>query len=386
MAPALKLWIGLTLGGLAVVSVAMLPPSVTPVTMRPGRLPEEVRASSLQSDVRRTSSLIRMIRWMDSLPALAVATAENGLAVHGDPGLVDGQQLEAIRSALLTELARLPRRDGRAVLGFFVQPSTFAAELSGYTDTRPAYELFAGHEGDTPYCLVVQRRHTRLSMVQLDIWHDVGGDSRSNLLQACRLVAAYGLPGPAIRAWLAQGGYRYAERAGQGKDTNVPIERYRDRWGRSAVFFGYGTLAPERCLSGQADACAGLLLHGTEDRLFALDETTGAAFRQSIGATLAPSGTPLLGDAARYLLSDLEYEYGPDAFREFWTSERDVGAAFEVAFGEPLGDWAVRWTSTHLGLERYGPGIPKGAWLGTVVLLLLGAWAGGLWHRRRAVA
>lgn len=386
MAPALKLWIGLALGGIALLSVATLPPSVADVTMLPPRLPEEVRASALSAQAAHVDRLIRRMRWMDSLPGLAMATQEDGLAVGGDPRLVDHGQLELIRSALKAELSTVPQTDARVVVGFFVQHVGFAGETDRFLDGRSRYEVYAGRHDGAPYCLILQPRMARLRTSSLGVWHDLEGGVHGDLLRTCRFVAAYGLPGTEIRTWLAEGGYQYSvwgprnagEHAGSGR---------RDGYGRRTFPVDRPGLTPERCVAGEADACEQLLLHDTEDRLDASSVTFEVAdFPLSLGAARMGSGSPILTDAAHYLLSDLEHEYGPEAFRTFWTSDRNVPEAFEDAFGTSLGTWTVGWVATHLRLERYGPALPRGGWLATVALLLLCTLAGGVWHRRRAVA
>jgi hypothetical protein len=389
MAPALKLWIGLAVGGLALVSTAFLPPAISPVRQLPQRLPQEVRAASLAEDAAHTSALIRRMRWMDSLPALALATARDGLAVGGDPRLVTPEQLDTIRGLLRDELSTVRRASEPPVVGYYVQLPNFAGEVNDYyVDVRTRTELFAGRVGGTPYCLLLDVRGVPLKGATLDAWRDAEGTRHSDLLHTCRLVAAYGLPGPEVRAWLARGGFRYAERsgatAGLMPDAAAP---FRDILGRRGVVGGWRSLTPDRCVAGQRDACADLFLERTDAEIDPFDGTSLAQdFPLSLGATLAPPRAPALTDAARYLLSDLEREHGAEAFRRFWTSDQDVAAAFAQAFGEPVDAWTVRWVATHVGLQRSGPALPHRGWIGMVLLLLAAAFAGGVWQRRRAVA
>ncbi len=386
MAPALKLWIGSTLVGAALLSIATLPPSVMQISTLPQRLPEEVRFSTLRADASRTTALIRRMRWLDSLPALAVATARDGLAVGGDPGLVRPEDLAQTRELLRRELSQVPRGDENGVVGFFFQPPYFASAGTGFLDTRPRFELYAGRLGDTPWCLVLYLTDHSWGPGAIGPWQDASGTRHSDLLQACRIVAAHGMPGPHIRDWLARGAFRFAQRAappeGTAKPTTVAV---RDPFGRRMYSWDRHDLTPQLCLSGTAAACGDLVLRGDGGG----DDPEGgvlADLPEGLGANFLWDLPPVLTDAARYLLSDLEREYGADAFDRFWTSDEDVTAAFQGAFGESLDAWAAGWVATYVGHETYGPGLPRRATLGTTLLLLLGALAGGMWHRRRAVA
>ncbi len=388
MAPTLKLWIGLAVAGLALVSAVFLPPASSPVRQLPQRLPQEVRVTSLAEDAARTSALIRRMRWMDSLPALALAAARDGLAVGGDPRLVTPEQLDTIRTLLRDELSTVLRTGDPVVVGYYVQAPNFAGEVNDhYEDFRTRLELFAGRVDGTPYCLLLDMRGVPLKGATLDAWRDAEGTRHSDLLHACRLVAAYGLPGPEVRAWLARGGFRYAERSAAAQEPREAAPPYQDVFGRRSFGWRWGSLTPDRCVAGQPDACVDLFLERTDAAIDPFDGTSVAQdFPLSLGSALAPPRAPALTDAARYLLSDLEREHGPDAFRRFWTSDQDVPAAFAKAFGEPVGAWTVRWVAIHVGLQRGGPSLPRRGWLGMVLLLLAAAFAGGVWQRRRAVA
>jgi len=389
MAPAMRLWLGLALGGAAVISVSALPPAMTRLRGLPQRLPEEVRAAALQRKASDAANLLRRLRWLDSLPALAVGTAQDGLAVAGDPALASGEELEQVRRMLRGELARVPRGEEPVVVGFFVQRPDFASEVDRFVMPRRRYEFYAGRESGTPYCLIVDVRAERFTASTLGMWTDADGSHHSDVLQVCRFVAAYGPPGRGIGDWLARGGFRYLELAvPPGTETYVaPAPPSRSFFGRRISYWEPRDIGPQKCLSGEAAACADLVARGAPvDELVFTPVDAHQDIPAQIGATYVPSPPPALTGAARYLFADLEREYGTDTFRAFWTSGRDMPDAFQASFGVSLGDWTVRWAAEQVGLERNGPALPRGVWLDTVVLVILSALAGGAWQRRRAVA
>ena len=87
----------------------------------------------------------------------------------------------------------------------------------------------------------------------------------------------------------------------------------------------------------------------------------------------------------RYLLADLEREFGPEAFTRFWTSDADVPVAFEQAFGMPLETWIMGWVESTAFTRTPGPGMPFSAKLGGLLTLMLFAAIVGAWARGRTV-
>ncbi|NIP82261.1 MAG: hypothetical protein GWM90_24795, partial [Gemmatimonadetes bacterium] len=87
----------------------------------------------------------------------------------------------------------------------------------------------------------------------------------------------------------------------------------------------------------------------------------------------------------RTILGALLTEFGPDSFRRFWTSDDDVGSAFQAAFGLPAGDWVHRWVTERLGVVEAGPGVAGADVLLSLVALGLAAAVGALVYRRQEV-
>jgi hypothetical protein len=387
MAPALKGWIGLTVGGCALISAWTLPPSVFVRRQTHARLPEETRAAALRADVVRTRALIQRIRWMDSLPALALATAQDGIAVGGPPALVDPAMLTTIRTLLRAELSDRQEADRGVTVGYFVQSPGFAAEGAYSPDARTRQETYVGTLDGAPYCIQLLVRAAPVKPAQIHVWRGSDGERHSNLARACRLVALHGLPGPAVQAWLRAGALRFAESTTppppfRGDDQDRPGNR---AFGRRDAFWPETDLGLERCMAGERDACADQVL--TPQRGALLDDLSDARVARTLPSALGgvydPATPPALTQTSTYLLGDLEREYGAERFGRFWRSQDDVAQAFQSAFGVPIADWTAAWVAAHLGTLTPGPALPRQASSGTVLALLLGALAAGAWHRWR---
>jgi len=390
MAPALKGWIGLTVGGCALISAWALPPSAYVRREAPARLPEETRAAALRTDVVRTRALIQRIRWMDSLPALALATAQDGIAVGAPPGLADPATLAAIHALLGVELSDREEAGRDVTMGYFVQPPGFAREGAYLPDARPRQETYLGTLDGAPYCIQVLVQPNPVTPTRISTWRGSDGKRHSNLARACRLVALHGLPGPAVKAWLRTGALRFAERT-----TPPPPLRGGDEepsgnraFGRREALWPDADLGLQRCMAGDRNACADQVLFPRRSALLGdlSDPRVARTLPSALGGVYDPATPPALTETATYLLGDLEREYGAERFGRFWRSREDVPQAFEGAFGVPIADWTAGWVATHLGPVTPGPALPRQASIGTVLALLLGALAAGAWHRRRTAA
>ena len=140
----------------------------------------------------------------------------------------------------------------------------------------------------------------------------------------------------------------------------------------------------ERCTTGNAEVCAALFLD--PDRV-----NPAAAQRRRI-TRLAPAiyaGTSrsspftYLDDA--FLLSDLEAEFGRDAFQRFWTSDQNVRAAFETAFGVDPGTWIVGRLDARGAIEHATPAPRPATAFGSLLLISTVTGLGVLVQRRRQV-
>jgi hypothetical protein len=197
----------------------------------------------------------------------------------------------------------------------------------------------------------------------------------------------YGLAGPRVQEWLEQGGVSFAIESGAPEDAYA----FPGSLGRRS-YFGYSSLGrsnrpieADRCLAGDAEACAFLFRNPTAaDRLLANDlEVVLRSPATSIGTESVFRSIAL---DEEYLLADLEAEFGTEAFGRFWTSEGDVEVAFREAFGMEAGSWVVSWTTGQRGFDPPGPGLPRSASSGTMLALALLLGVAYLRMRERKVA
>lgn len=174
----------------------------------------------------------------------------------------------------------------------------------------------------------------------------------------CLFQARYGPPGPAIARWLEGGAYAFAnDRAANPLDLTPPG---RGLFGKR-LQRGEPSLTADRCVSGDARACAAAVLkRDTTTQPFQLFAFATRLLMEEGPVTFRMDATtwryPFYGQSRR-LLRDLEAEFGRDRFARFWTSHDDVATAFAAAFGEPPGTWVMGWARARLGTVEAGPGV-----------------------------
>lgn len=388
MALGMKQWLGLTVGGCALVALWLLPPSPFTGNGKGMLGHEEIRYRNLQREVTRTQAVLQRIEWSDSLSALAVTTAKDGVAAAGDARLIRQAWVDTLSMLMHMEMAHLGTRADDAIVGYFVQPIDFAGQgIRAYA--WQSRELYIGTRQGHPYCLRVIARSSPMAPMQpISRWRGPGGEMRSNVLGACRLVASYGLPGAKVTAWLKKGGIDYAEGDVGAQRERATVQdalmQTPQLFGRRRFFLVDRSLTAERCTAGSAEACLQKLLDPWRDLITTVP--VDAALHGPVQGFIPSGEMPPLGNSGRYLVADLEAQFGPQRFRAFWTSNAEVPQAFEAAFGVPMDEWALSWVSDNLGLTRAGPSLPRPDALGGILLLALCAIVAGAWTRRRRVA
>jgi len=443
MAFTMKHWLTVTLACMALVAAWRLP-LATRDPAAPARVqaPEVIRQTELSGDVRRTHRVLQQVRWIDSLAPLVVGTATDGLAVTlplsagevaaaarvlaADDEAGDAQMPSAgdappppVRNADVDALwgrfhdavrrhedAIRPRHPNM-VVGYVYQPVTHGLTAGAPYDPRERRETYVGtHEG-RGYCLqvaamdvgqVVPAMMAEVGRASDGAIRDgegairdgEGADERADgrLLGPCRFYASHGLAGPRIQAWLEAGAIELAARPADGAAALAGMPDGQ----RGAFGLRLGLVRPvavERCLAGYVEACTRMFLApGTVERL-GTREAIRAANRPGMldlqGAMLnMPGAWSPLRDM-RGLLSDVEAEFGPDAFGRFWTSDLDVREAFEAAFQVDLTEWLMSWVDRSLGIEPSGPAVPRSAALGGLLAIGLLAAIATRRHRRSAI-
>ena len=403
MAFRMKHWIASMLVGVALIAIWRLPPDSMPQRERTVRSAEQLRLDRLTSEVRVAGDVLRSVAWSDSLSRLVVSTMHDGVAVTV-PATPDAEAaLDSLRLALdrsaRAELAALPTRSD-VLFGYAIQPFGHGRRPGVHSAWRDRAETYVGTRDGTPYCLQVRAAHpdeiveTIERKLRGEEYPDV--PPRSGLLGACRPYLTHGLPGPEVERWLERGGVRFAieDDAGlsvRGLEDQVglppqepaapwlrPGRSRRAVFGHNLTLFGGGGLEAEQCFSGRTDACEQLLLDPSSDDVVPERERRIAA-----ASPVVSRGRPSFAISSEelFLLSDLQDEFGPEAFARFWTSTEDVETAFENAFDTDAGTWMLEWVAGSVTVEPPGPGLPRSASSGAVltIALLLGV----AWMRNR---
>ncbi len=411
MAFGMKHWLGLAVAGCALVAIHELPPRTMEYGSRPAPTPTMTRVQRLTADVYRTEGLYQRLRWADSLPALLAADARDGVAVGGPPQLGDSV-LAAIRDRVAAERAQMGPLDPEMLFGYYVQPAEQDAPsgLRGVPYQSSFPETMAGTVDGRPYCAsvaVVDGAQLSDAFYVKDRFMSPNAlGSWRAFLGACRPFLRFGLPGPRIAAWLKRGGISFAE-GGTAAATDEAVTFYSTPKGHTLMAIAqlHGAASGEswasrwtipgpdlpldRCLAGRADACLQLALHEPASRLDAVfsDATDSFIADRSPFYRVGGAYTAwVFGYTERYLLADLQQQFGPAAFQRFWTSDEDVPTAFHDAFGVDMGTWLVRWTRANLYTYRAGPSLPRSAAFGGFILLVLCGAIAGRWATKRRVA
>jgi hypothetical protein len=364
-------WLTLVTLSIGAVSLWALPPSAVSVP-EIRTIPEVARVQAIEAEMRRGQAALRAIRWSDSLSALVIQAAVDGVALSPPRGeAVDPEAARRWEDAQRTALAGRARRDPRMVVGFFWQRSDPVGRL-----TREV--TFVGLRDGTPYCIEASPYTGRGAMLGWD-------DTR---VGACQLYAAHGPPGGRIQEWLdasALGFVRIAVPtfAADFARAGLPPPDAR-LFGVGRPSLSYQSLTVQACLAGRAEACERAM---TDPELIAPQVGADAWLVANTPASSfgGRQSDPPFGYLDDGLLYEWEAGFGPEAFSRFWTSSERVPEAFETAFGVPLGEWVLRWAEEHVGLYRAGPSLPAGSLLWSVLALAGLAGAATLTAARRRV-
>lgn len=391
MAFRLKHWLAVVVLAFALIAVWRLPLDYASPNRVRARSAAELRYDSLTLALLQTRAALDQVRRARTLPAeaLAVETDRVSVLVPERAGL-DPDAVAALDARVHALVSALRTRDPRMVVGYAYAPdSDQAAGFSVREVSR--FEVYSGVEGGTPYCLYA--RVARLGVLRDLVRRDVELSQPGTLLGPCVQYAKHGFPGPRIREWLERGGVGMASAERLGPRPPVPPAWQRSYMARlasaiqplegSAYFVRGDAMQPERCLAGDAEMCASLFLRPDRvDRIGASDRA--AAARSPAVWAGRPHVWPFPADN-EYLLSDLERQFGTEAFHRFWTSDRDVRPAFESAFGVDLGEWLLEWLDEGPGIEPATPAPTLSATFGSLLLISLMTGVATLWQKRRHV-
>jgi hypothetical protein len=377
MALRMKHWVGLVTAGAALVTIWLLPlSSREDMRSRSVDSAEELRYETLSDEYRWTYESLRRTRWADSLGALTLSTAENGVAIAMP---ADGGIREEVVARLMTkiqgEMDAFGERSADVTFGFVYQPFEHGREDGMGTARRGRTETYVGTRDGMDYCLQL-RMHSSDRLGEIVARDLVDTDlvpPRTGTLGPCRFFVKYGLAGAGVQEWLEEGGASFASESGGEKLSTRPFRR-RSIFGFRTAPRSRAAVEIDECLTGDAEACAAVLLDPRDERT--LLGQSQEIVRRSPVMSLGQSslfGQNRFRDEG-FLLADLEKEFGAEAFTRFWTSAAEMPVAFEAAFGVDLGTWAVTWVDAVMGVEPPGPGLPRSASSGSMLAvgLLLG--------------
>jgi len=374
-------WLSVVTGSLALVALWALPPSRLE-TPFPRWLPEQARLDALSREVGRLNGALRAQRWADSLTALALREAEDGVALG--PPATEGSDAdpEDVRRWSERERARfqsLRPRDPELVVGLFWQPYAQGAQPDLPIGAGARSMTFVGERDGRAFCVRAAPYTPQTLAESLGYPMDPG---------PCILYAKYGLPGDQIQAWLDASSMSFARvsvptYASDIAQTLLPSEPPPLVFGLTRPFLADQSLTVQACLAGRPAACERAVADPALLGPAGVDATWVLTNSPASGLEGGPGSPPFdqLDDA---LLFELEASFGTEAFARFWRSSAPVPEAFEAAFGEPLGEWILRWVEARVELYRAGPALPWGT-LGwsLLALALLGAAVTRTASRRR---
>jgi hypothetical protein len=376
MAFRLKSWLGVVAVLGVLIVLWRLPLGYVATGPRIAETPEELRHQALASELNDVRALFDRTRRAMTLPELAVASATDGVAA------VAPDAVAALERVLRAEVEGLTVRDPAVVIAY-----AYDTLATAYLDLRARAETYAGVVDGTAYCLQVVTVRPELlgSFLADDVigrpprQTDVRSLTRSRL-GACRFYASYGAAGTHIQAWLAGGAAAFA-RSPRG---NVS-DRYRSTLPRRSFLAIHLAgnepgLVTEHCWSGDGESCVAAFLDPD-----LVDPSGSSQRRAARRAPALATGTEYGDPFSTTLLADLEFEFGADAFRRFWTSEDEVRRAFEAAFGVDLGDWLLSWVDREQGLEPATPAPTRSAAFGGLLLVSMATGLAGVLQRRRRV-
>lgn len=398
MAFGMKQWIGVTLAGMALVAAWRLPPEPVEAPDRGVRTAEQIRFVALRSEVQRTSDVLFRIMWADSLSALTVAGADDdGVAVMvPELGVAVDDQKRRLAERIREQRDRRAPDGPSMAFGYAIQPHNHRRE-DGAFSPRDRTETYVGTRDGVDYCLQVRVTPERL-VAETVAKRVTGADERaapsSDELGPCRFYLAYGFAGSRIQEWLEGGAVEFALEG----DAVEPIPAVDETALYSAVdmvgiyamrrgLFGTASVTRDvvsakidRCLAGLESACAEFFETGGSDYL--LTPRQREVVRRSPATGIGSKfGVFTAMRDQRYILADLEADFGREAFRAFWTSDAEVGEAFEDAFGVSTGEWMVQRIDRLIGIDEPGPGVSRKA--STGVMMAFGLFLGIAWLRRR---
>jgi hypothetical protein len=334
-----------------IIGVAKLPPAAA--SLRRARLArmEQMRnapelrltreASRTARDLASAYEMLRFLQRRDSL-ANALGHVEGPLGVSA-PNVPDTwKRWLADQTGQVAQATEARGAGGPVLAAMFVD----TADRRTVTREQRRLHLWSNStilaidSAAGPFaCLAIHDLRNLVVMERLRVYLGPERFREQTAFGFCRFVAAYGIPGPTIHAWLVDGGWRLGQSKGGVRrqvllETSVVRSLMDDRQYELSA-----------CVQGSSSGCRSWMLHPALDRSGSLRLGTNA-FLTSWWVASGFSG----------LLSDLENEIGAERFHRFWASSLPVDSAFASAFGLDLGTWTHDWLDRQFGpLPQQGP-------------------------------
>jgi hypothetical protein len=372
---ALTLWRWVAIAGLGCLglAVAYAPPEPHEPGLETRRqlTPERARVERLDRAFGQARDALRDVQFRDSLGRALRGAPASASPVHL---VVVGPLPESSRRQVRVALERLWQR---------LEPAP-GARIAVLLDARPrwfrtTYVLPEVLDGRTCVASISRDYSVRW------LFEPASGEIGSNLLPwlrdalgPCLYYAAFGRPGPAIKAWLTARAFTPAYTA----DWEAPPQTLGDLEDLDRASY-------QQLISGMsfdALACAdGDLLRCRRALLEPLGE--GRAPPQRVAGFVRYSYWAFNVPGENRFLANLVHEMGRERFARFWGSSAPVDSAFLQAFGQPIDGWTARWAGDIArDLPPFSPAPRPIAVVLGLALAAVAAAAAAVYVTRRQVA
>jgi hypothetical protein len=334
----------------------------------PGLWEAAVHLEQLSSRLNVSRRYLSLLERRDSVLASLRAEFTSGAGLHVvSASEVPSKALEQVRS-LASDLTRdFP-------IGRSTTPLAVALVLDTLPPRTPASSATIVHSVPTTESNVCLTTIVlgRLSLRELDRPllrpEQIVRANATRLLGMCAYFGRFGEPGRHVAHWLRQSRYAPALVA---EWLRWPLYRPPESVRSTRRLTGYSwrmSLERVRCASGDLEACSSIAtreapwLYSPYDADAPTDVVVGGRRRWEYD-------WHALGGEVDHYLSDLVIAMGEDRFQAFWSSDLELEAGFEEAFGISIGQWTMQWSRDQIGIPHTGPSATPGA---TVMAFLLG--------------
>lgn len=205
-----------------------------------------------------------------------------------------------------------------------------------------------------------------------------------NRLDSCYWFVRYGLAGENVSEWFGLIGYQMGEWADSYSAEFEP--RFLGPIETFGLFSPAQPKRPETGIHGWACIAGEVELCDANFREPGVVTSTDRAISELVPGYVRNrnQGYRLVGGSLDYsVLSDLEMEFGTEAFHAFWTSDKSVPTAFEEAFGVAPANWMHDRIVGKAGVLIGGPILDRTTILFVMLTMAFGAWVGSLLARAR---